>query len=469
MNPCGCAVSDPSQSTPMPLAGRWCGLNSEADNMHADQPDALYEPVAEVNNKLTESDSGISDFFASYMQYAGVGVSEPPAIFHRWTCASIIGALLGRQAYLPFGHSSIFPNQFIMFMGAPGTRKSTAINIGKKLLSAAGYSRYAADKTSKERFLMDMRQYDENSMLDAADLEMLTLDEPAEIYVVAEEFTDFVGNNNMEFITMLTKLWDCPAEYINPKIHGASVTVDEPTVNILGGNTVQGFALAFPAEALGNGFLSRLIFVHGDTSGRKVTFPAVPDPIIIAQLAQHLKDIKEVVKGEFTLGVEERALCERLYVEYTDVDDVRFKHYGSRRFTHLLKLSMILAASDLTMTITITHLLRANTMLAYAERHMPKALGEFGKSKYSDVSNQILDHLNKATKPVNINALWKVVAKDLTKLSELGDIVKNLIGADKIQQLNIAGVQGFLPKHVQGAEWKSELLMPEWLTNEERM
>lgn len=429
----------------------------------------LIEPVLEVNKNLTKLDSGISDFFASYMDYAGVGVSEPPAIFHRWSCCSIIGALLGRQAYLPFGHSRIFPNQYIMFMGAPGSRKSTAINIAKKLLSCAGYSRYAADKTSKEKFLLDMQQYEPNAMLDAADLEMLTLDEPAEVYVVAEEFTDFVGNNNMEFITMLTKLWDNPPEYKNPKIHGTSAVVEEPTVNIIGGNTVQGFALAFPAEALGNGFLSRLIFVHGDTSGRKVTFPEVPDPLVVEELALHLKELKDRVKGEFTMGPVVKALCERMYKEYAEIDDVRFKHYGSRRFTHLLKLSMILAAADLSMVIESAHVLRANTMLAFAERQMPKALGEFGKSKYSDVSNQILDHLNKSHKPVNINALWKVVAKDLTKLSELGDIIKNLIGADKIQQVNIAGVQGFLPKHTEGAEWAPELITPEWLTDEERM
>jgi hypothetical protein len=429
----------------------------------------LISPLLKVNENIPQPAFEITDFFASYMDYAGVGVSEPPAIFHRWACCSILGALIGRQAYLPFGHSSIFPNQYIMFMGAPGSRKSTAINIGKKLLSAAGYSRYAADKVSKERFLMDMQQFDKNDLMDAADLEMLTLDEPAEVFVVAEEFTDFVGNNNMEFITMLTKLWDCPSEYVNPKIHGVSVSVTEPTVNILGGNTVQGFALAFPAEALGNGFLSRLIFVHGDTSGRKVTFPSVPDPSVVDTLALHLKEIKNTIKGEFSLGASGKALCERMYREYIDIDDVRFKHYGSRRFTHLLKLSMIIAASELSMVIEDRHILRANTMLAYAERQMPKALGEFGKSKYSEVANQILDHLAKAKKPISINALWKVVAKDLTKLAELGDIIKNLIGADKIQQLTVGGVQGFLPKHNTQAEWDNSLLDEEWLTKEELM
>lgn len=408
------------------------------------------------------------DYVSAYMDYAGVGTSEPPAVFHRWTAISIIGALLGRQAYFPFGHSNIYPNQYIMFMGDPGTRKSTAISIGKKLLSTAGYGRYAADRSSKERFLMDMRQYDPNGLAEDIDLEILTLDEPAEIFVVADEFTDFVGNNNMDFVTLLTKLWDNPPEYTNPKIHGASVTVEQPTVNILSGNTVQGFALAFPAEALGNGFLSRLIFIQGETTGRKVTFPAIPDPLVVELLAQHLKEIKKQVRGEITLGEGVRELFGSLYNGYVEIDDSRFKHYGSRRLTHLIKLAMILAASDLSMVIEKKHAIRANTMLANAERKMPKALGEFGKSKYSDVSNVIISHLSKALKPVSINDLWKLVSKDLAKIAELGDIIKNLIAADKILQVSLVGKQGFLAKNNRGAEWPAEFLEEDWLTEEER-
>jgi len=60
------------------------------------------------------------DYYQAYLRYAGAGVSEPPIIFHRWGCTSIIGALLGRQFSFPFGHSQIYPNQYITFMGPPG-------------------------------------------------------------------------------------------------------------------------------------------------------------------------------------------------------------------------------------------------------------------------------------------------------------------------------------------------------------
>lgn len=408
----------------------------------------------------------MDDFFERYLEYAGVGTSEAPTIFHRWSIVSAIGALLGRQIYLPFGHSKIYPNQYIMIMGSPGSRKSTAMGVAKGLLAEAGYKRFGPDKTSKERFLMEMKQYEDS--YDIEELEALTLDEPAEVYVVASEFTDFVGSNNMEFITMLTNLWDNPSEYKNPKIHGASVIVHEPTVNIIGGNTTQGFALAFPPESLGNGFLSRVIFVYGEPNGIKIAWPKPSDPLIGAELVTRLKEVSKTVKGEVTLGPGVVELGDRIYKEFRDIDDARFKHYSTRRFTHLLKLSMIIAATRISTQIEKEDMLKANTLLHHTESNMPKALGEFGKSKYSDVTNQVLDHLNHSSIPVGINDLWKIVSKDLPKLQDLVEIMKNLQTADKVMQVTLKGKQGFVTKHAEKVQWAADLLMEDWLREEEK-
>ena len=208
-------------------------------------------------------------FFDNYFTY--VGASEAPAIYHRWSAISMLGALLCRSTWLPFGHGKIYPNQYLMLMGSPGTRKGTAIGIAENLLRSLGYSRFAPDRLSKERFLIELKPRDLDTL--DADLESLVIDSPAEIYVIADEFADFVGQGGMEFMTMLTKLWDNKQRYEHPKIHGKSIIIDRPTVNILAGNTAQGLALSIPTEALGNGFMSRIIFIHSEPTGRKITFP----------------------------------------------------------------------------------------------------------------------------------------------------------------------------------------------------
>ena len=243
-------------------------------------------------------------FFDLYFEYAGVGRSESPAVFHRWAIIGCVGTMLGRQVRIPFGHGQIYPNQFIMLMGTPGTRKSTAINTAVKVLKSTGYTRFAGDKTSKEAFLRDMKQNDATDFLSDADLEEMTLDSPAEVCIAADEFTDFVGQNNMDFLTMLTKLWDCPPDYKNPKMQGKNVAVHQPTVNILSGNTLQGFSLAFPAEALGNGFMSRLLFIHGEPTGKKVTFPQPPEFEITERVIFYMNTIKERIKGDMSFSEE---------------------------------------------------------------------------------------------------------------------------------------------------------------------
>ena len=43
-----------------------------------------------------------------------------------------------------------------MLIGHPGARKSAAIKAARKIISGAGYSTYSAEKTSKEKFLLDL-------------------------------------------------------------------------------------------------------------------------------------------------------------------------------------------------------------------------------------------------------------------------------------------------------------------------
>src|SRR3990172_10634322 len=94
------------------------------------------------------------NFIEQYLQY--IGDTEAPQIFHRWCAISLLGVWLGRSVTFKFGHTEIFPNNYIMLMGTPGTRKSSAIKIAKKLLKEAGYDKFAGDKTSKEKFLLDL-------------------------------------------------------------------------------------------------------------------------------------------------------------------------------------------------------------------------------------------------------------------------------------------------------------------------
>ena len=404
------------------------------------------------------------DFFELYLDY--VGDSESPTIYHRWSIISAIGALLGRQVWIPFGHQLIYPNQYILLMGTAGTRKSSALDIAKTILKESGYDRLAPSKTSKERLLVEMQQ----QIFDLdQDLEALVLESPNEIYVCKGEFIDFLGIGDTGFMNLLTDLWDNLPEYDNPKITRKSVKVYKPTISILGGATPQSIALAIPPEQLEMGFTSRILFIFSEPTGIKITFPKRPCPELKGVLLTKLKRIKETMKGEVHYSEDARPVLDRIYKEFIPIEDSRFSKYSARRFTHLLKLALILTVMEERLVITKEDCIKANTLLHAAELKMSKALGEFGKSRYSNVSNMIIEHLNHSLKPVSLQELWKLVAKDLTKIAELGEIVKNLQHAGKIQVVTLKDKQGFLPKNSESKTWSSELIDWNLLRKEERL
>lgn len=395
------------------------------------------------------------NLFDAYFTYRKV--TEVPLIFHRWSLISCVGAFLGRQCWFPFGSSRIFPNMYVQLIGSPGTRKSTAIKQARSLISSAGYSTFSAEKTRKEKFLIDLEGASDDGKEGAAPKNMVlenlfgaSMDTvgavPREVFIVADEFNEFIGSGDLEFLSLLGALWDWDSDdtfYRYRLKNSKSVSIFQPTISILSGNTHAGFQQCFPPEAIGQGFLSRIILIYSDPSGVKITIPPAPDEKLLEQMITMFAQIKDKFVGALAYTQEAYRMLDMIYKTWLDLEDQRFKHYSTRRFTHLIKLSIICAATRIAPRIDSQDVLLASTLLAYAESFMPKALGEFGKSKNSEAANKLMAALYETKKPLKLNDLWKIVSNDLEKMSDLSALLGNLINADKIQ--TVPG-EGFLPK-----------------------
>jgi len=418
------------------------------------------------------------DFFTQYFEYTSD--TECPVFFHRWCCIAGVGAFLGRSLSFSHGQFSLYPNVYSMLVGVAGTRKSTAIKLMKKLLVSAGYTTLAADKTSKEKFLLDLAGdtgeetsgRERRGKLAEVSLDLINIfgeDHVAdstvdkEMLIAADEFNDFFGNGNIEFASMLGSLWDYSGIYKSRIKTGRSVAVYNPTVSILGGNTPTNLSLCFPPEILGQGFFSRLLLVYGEPTGKKITFPKPASAELSAELIQFLYKIKQNCAGELTVSTGAEKLLDKIYKTEIGVDDVRFDSYNNRRFTHLLKLCITVAACNLSKKLSEADVLYANTILTHTERLMPKALGEFGKSRHSDVMHRLVQILEGSNKPLGIKDLWEYVVQDLDKLNDLAELMRNLVVADKVQSTS----HGFLPKRKVATEVPKDTVDFNLLTQEE--
>lgn len=416
-----------------------------------------------------------NDFISTYFKY--VGDTEVPAIFHRWACLAALGAFIGRDYRFRLGHFNIKPNLYCMLMGDAGTRKSTAIKIAVNMLTAAGYRNIAADKTTKEKFLLDLSgagdiiadEHGKKSGFEILEENLFGGDDKhiPELLIAADEFNVFVGNGNIEFLSLLGVMWDYEGVFKNKVKNTRSVEIHDPFVSVLAGNTPTGFSLAFPAEAIGQGIFSRLLLVYGESTGRKITFPEPPTIEAVQEITARIHEAKSAAKGDSTLTEKAKGALDIIYKSTRGVQDVRFESYANRRFSHLLKLCLIISAGNYRNRIEESDVVYANTILTYAEKLMPKALGEFGKAKHSDVAHRILAFVERCDAPANLKTIWKQVSTDLEDLDRLKDILNNLILADKLQLTKL----GYLPnkKDLQHAPSNADSFVDfSLLTDEER-
>ena len=388
------------------------------------------------------------DFISRYMAYTLD--TEPPAIYHRWAIITALAAFLERSYYIQHGHFNIYPNLYVMLVGGAGTRKNTAINIAKDILKKAGYRTIAPSKTTKEKFYIDLaEQHSASGSLvdDILDQNLFGVSggssEVTPIYVAAGEFNTFFGNNILDFLSDLGELWDYEGIFESKIKNGKSIQIPNPTITMIGGNTPATLANTFPPQVIGQGFFSRLLMIWGYRTRERITFPDDPSPVDVTWLVNFLKGLKTNVSIRVEYTGDARKLLDAIYKSPGNLSDPRFESYYNRRFTQLLKLCIICMCSLGKKTVDGLVVRYANTILVHAETFMPKALGEFGLAKNSDVTHKVLGVIYDAPGPVTLKDIWKVVHQDFEKIQQLGDVLMNLKEADKIQSIpNI----GFLPK-----------------------
>lgn len=373
--------------------------------------------------------------------------TEACTLFHRWSFLACTAAFMGRNMFLPFGPGAIYPPIYVMLMGDAGTRKSSAVKCARKILERTGYDSFASDRVTKEKFLLDLEGKSEDGLTESEDLEFYDETLPREKFIVNDEFNEFIGLRNMNFISTLGVMWDCPDKYEDRVKNSKSVSINQPTVSILGGNTPTNFALAFPPEILGQGFFSRILLIHGERSSKRFTIPPPLDSKLMDSIINRMHAAKAQAMGTVSLTEEARKVLDYIYLHEQDYHfkDSRFASYHNRRFVHMLRLSLIHAALRGTKILTPEIIIEANTVLAYAERFMPQALGEFGRSKNSEVANSVMQILFQSPGPLGLRELWGAVSSHMGKMEDLAQLLANLEQADKIGHSKDAEGTKFFP------------------------
>lgn len=391
------------------------------------------------------------DFLDMYLQYTAD--TEATATFHRWSAIVGIGAFLERNIWIQLGATQIFPNHYAMLLGESGSRKSAAIKGFVRILKEAGYKTLAAEKTSKEKFSQDLaHQSSSDPNQDISDELIFGAKADADaitpVLIACDEANDFFGLNNIEFLSMLGSWWDYRGVYDVKYKTSKSDAIPNPTPSILAGNTPTNFSLAFPPAIIGQGFFSRILLIHGERTRPKIAWPTPPDPEDTAHIVKMLHMMKDQMLGELIPTPGAKKLAEAIYKQPDQIHDERFASYFNRRYTHLLKLSLVIAACKFEKEITEDTIIQANTYLTYIQNLMPKALGEYGRSADSATTQKLMQFIQRSPVPVTMKDLAKQASNDVQNLSALRQIIEKLVASDKVTW----DKQGLVPVHREMVE-----------------
>ena len=86
--------------------------------------------------------------------------------------------------------------------------------------------------------------------------------------IFSKELTVFIGYKNSQFLADLTDLYDCADIWAYRTKNSGEYEVTGAWLNLLAATTPEQIQAALPAEAIGGGFASRVLFIYADKRGR---------------------------------------------------------------------------------------------------------------------------------------------------------------------------------------------------------
>lgn len=334
----------------------------------------------------------LEDFISAYLKYTEQ--TEPPTKYHLWCAISAIASSLERKVYMKWGTETIYPNQYIILIGASGRcRKGVAFAIVQDLVKEVGIVA-TAESITREALIKDIAE----STASFLDPETGTIFH-CSLSSYQEELSIFLGQADVRFLADLTDWYNCKPDWTYRTKNMGTDRITNLCFNLLGGTAPDWLVSIIPQEAIGGGFTARCVFVVEEEKKHLVPRPPMPDSNLRSMLVNDLEQI-HIMAGEMKFTPEAEDIYAHWYEHVshkTGVKDPKFESYNERRATHIKKLCMAMSASrGSDRRITKHDFERALAILEDTEKKMSRVFTGLGEARYSKSTAMVLDYIMKS-------------------------------------------------------------------------
>ena len=296
------------------------------------------------------------NFLQAYHIYSSG--NEAPDAFHSWAAYAVLSTCCGPNLWKDMGTiGNIQPNLYIMFVGPPGIKKSTAKDIARRLVGKIHTPKHplpiAPASSSKEAFIKFMSEEKSPCQMSFAWQDKLRKYTKASIY--SDEFVNLVqvGGDPLGWVQILTEIYNPQPTFDAATISRGSVNLPYPYITLLGCMTPELTRSLINENALSGGFSRRTIYIFANRNSKPV-----PEPIITAEQIEAEKSLIEhgrriqALTGRFEFSEAGKKLYNTWYAqnfeELENATSAAQQNFLQSKSVQVIKVAMLsrLALSD---------------------------------------------------------------------------------------------------------------------------
>lgn len=374
------------------------------------------------------------NFFEAYNKYRRD--TEPHQHYHLWSALYAISCLLGRKVFLPQGHYTIYPQLYVVIVGKAASRKSTAINICKRLVRESSKVPIAPTSSSREA-LIDFMADKGVVKFNCAGKDY----EYRQVCTFANELDTFLGGThlNKALVTFLTDIWE-DGDYVDSTRKSGFKTIANPCFNLIGACVPAWFDSATKGDIITGGLTRRTVFVYEDDIDHLEPWPEGSSaaqtevwPVLVEEARRIGSLVGEIKFTDAAIKLQTKLYHEQMNAKRTVGEKV--ESYYSSRHDLLKKVAICLSvgySSDLVVDASIVEL--ADQLLKRTESRLDTLFRGVGRNELNAYALKVLEAVTKkGPTGATRKDLLRMFSNDLS-YQEFNDTMDSLIQQGRCRQ-----------------------------------
>lgn len=369
--------------------------------------------------------------------------NECPKVYHTWGGLAAISNLVSGRVWTDGGIYMVFPNMYIIFVGEPGAKKSTAMRLSHRVIAEFKKIAYAPASITKEALVQMMAKEDS-----PCKLAFRYQDKPvffSHLSIFASELINLInaGGNPGGMIDFFTDVWDrCDSEFRETTKNKGDNTIVRPFISITGCMTNDTVKMLQSLKIISSGMTRRCLFIHGDLAEKPVAFPDVTEEQREAFKNLVALGVKlQNVCGEFAWENEARQKYEEFYhmvwQQKRKESSTILKQFLETKPEYVIKVAMLLWLSERTDSLVLTaeNVVKSYNLVTSVEKGGALLFEGAGRNQLSAIAQGIYSAVLRQPKQMMpVKMVYHIFQKDAT-IDEIKKILEDEVVTERLSPI----------------------------------